>query len=59
LFARFGIAGVVLTIAAGYLAVALLMAVAGIETNLQSLEAIEPEASLGPEDTIPNTVPLR
>jgi putative MFS transporter len=59
LFARFGIAGVVLTIAAGYLAVALLMAVAGIETNQQSLEALEPEASPSPEDAILNTVTLR
>jgi putative MFS transporter len=45
LFNRFGITGVVGAIAGAYLFVALLMLVAGIETNQQSLEALEPEES--------------
>lgn len=43
LFNAFGITGVVGAIAGAYLFVALLMLVAGIETNQQSLEALEPE----------------
>jgi putative MFS transporter len=59
MFGRFGIAGVVLLIAAGYLAVALLMAIAGIETNGQSLEALEPNARTGSGKAMPQTVPSR
>lgn len=43
LFDRYGIEGVIGAIAVMYLSVALLFAVFGIETNQQSLEALEPE----------------
>ena len=57
LFETYGIAGVVGGISGMYLAVALLMAVAGIETNRQSLEALEPDAVPDPApDAVPNTV---
>ncbi len=49
LFNNYGINGVIGAISGMYLAVALLMAVAGIETNQKSLEAIEPEAAAAPE----------
>ena len=43
LFQNYGISGVIVTIAGMYLAVALLTAIAGIETNQQPLEALEPQ----------------
>jgi putative MFS transporter len=45
LFDNYGINGVIGAIAGMYLTVALLFALAGIETNQQSLEALEPEAT--------------
>lgn len=45
LFRPYGIAGVVVAISGMYLAVALLVALAWIETNRRSLEAVEPDAS--------------
>ena len=45
LFDRYGISGVVGTLAAMYIVTALLMAVAGIDTNQKSLEALEPGAT--------------
>jgi len=44
LFEAYGIGGVIGAIAGMYTAVALLFAIFGIETNQQSLEALEPEA---------------
>lgn len=44
LFDRYGIGGVIGGIAGMYLVVALLFAVAGVETNRKSLEALEPGA---------------
>jgi MFS transporter, putative metabolite:H+ symporter len=60
LFNRYGIAGVVCTISGVYVAVALVMAVCGIETNQQSLEALEPEAEMpdAPEGVL-NAAPRR
>nr|WP_244571188.1 MFS transporter [Mesorhizobium carmichaelinearum] len=46
LFDKFGIGGVVGALSGLYLLVGLLFAVAGIETNQRSLEALEPEATL-------------
>ena len=43
LFNRFGIAGVVFAISGAYIFIAILIMLAGIETNQQSLEALEPE----------------
>ena len=43
LFNRFGISGVVFAISGAYIFIAILIMVAGIETNQQSLEALEPE----------------
>jgi MFS transporter, putative metabolite:H+ symporter len=43
LFNRFGITGVVGAISGAYLFIAFLIVVAGIETNQQSLEALEPQ----------------
>jgi putative MFS transporter len=40
---RFGITGVVGAISGAYVFIAVLMMVSGIETNRQSLEALEPE----------------
>ena len=44
LFENFGITGVVGAISGLYLIVALIMAIAGLETNKQSLEDLEPDA---------------
>jgi putative MFS transporter len=44
LFDTYGIAGVVGTIAAMYLALVVFIAIAGIETNQRSLEALAPDA---------------
>ncbi|TAL93169.1 MAG: MFS transporter [Paraburkholderia sp.] len=52
LFNRFGITGVVGAIAGAYLFVALLMLVAGIETNQRSLEALEPEDGSNARDVL-------
>ena len=43
LFNSFGITGVVFAISGAYIFIAILIMVAGIETNQQSLEALEPE----------------
>jgi len=43
LFTRFGITGVVFAISGAYIFIAILIMLAGIETNQQSLEALEPE----------------
>lgn len=48
LFANYGIAGVVGTIAAMYLALVVLIALAGIETNQRSLESLAPESEAVP-----------
>jgi len=56
LFDSYGIKGVIGTIAGMYVVVALLMAVAGIETNQKSLEAIEPGAMV---DEPPVAMPLQ
>lgn len=45
LFNSYGIGGVIGALAAMYLAVALLMTVAGVETNRRSLEALDPGAT--------------
>jgi putative MFS transporter len=60
LFNRYGIAGVVCTISGVYVAVALVMAVCGIETNQQSHEALEPDAEMTdvPESVL-NAAPRR
>jgi len=57
LFRHYGIAGVVGVISGVYLAIALLMAVAGIETNQRSLEALEPDAKPVSPDAVPHPVP--
>jgi putative MFS transporter len=54
LFDSYGIGGVIGTISGMYLAVALLMAVAGIETNQRSLEALDPNDMPTPPDEMPN-----
>jgi putative MFS transporter len=54
LFNNYGIGGVIGTIAGLYLTVALVMGLAGIETNRQSLEALEPEAISKP---LPGAIP--
>jgi putative MFS transporter len=60
LFNQYGISGVVYTIAGLYIGVALIMAVAGIETNQRSLEALAPDASDDPQAAeVPHTAPLR
>ena len=48
LFNGYGIGGVIGALSGAYLVVAVLMAVAGIETNRRSLEALEPGAVLEP-----------
>jgi MFS transporter, putative metabolite:H+ symporter len=48
LFNNYGIGGVIGALAGAYLALALLMALAGVETNRQSLEALDPSAGLDP-----------
>jgi len=59
LFNRFGITGVVGAISGAYVFVAILVMVAGIETNQQSLEALEPEENLEPSDAFPQTATRR
>lgn len=59
LFNRFGITGVVGAVAGAYLFVALLMLVAGIETNQQSLEALEPEEESEAPDVLAHTASRR
>ena len=49
LFDKYGIGGVIGGIAGMYVVVALIFAVIGIETNQQSLEALEPDATPDPE----------
>ncbi|MBB5399480.1 MULTISPECIES: MFS transporter [Paraburkholderia] len=44
LFNNYGIGGVIGALAAGYVAVALIMTLAGVETNQRSLEALDPSA---------------
>jgi putative MFS transporter len=52
LFNNYGIAGVVGTIAAMYLALVVIIALAGIETNQRSLESLAPDA-----EPLPTAVP--
>ena len=54
LFDRYAIGGVIGAIAGMYIAVAVIFAIFGIETNQQSLEALEPEAT---PDLDPSVVP--
>ncbi|MDR5798169.1 MFS transporter [Caballeronia sp. LZ008] len=53
LFNNYGIGGVIGALSAAYLAVALLMAVSGIETNRRSLESLDPDSE---PDTIGDTI---
>lgn len=59
LFNRFGIAGVVGAVSGAYLFIALLIVLAGIETNQQSLEALEPEGDPGAPDVLAQTATRR
>ena len=59
LFNNFGIAGVVFAISGAYIVIAILIMVAGIETNQQSLEALEPDETMDAEGALPQTVPRR
>jgi putative MFS transporter len=59
LFNRFGIAGVVGAISGAYVFIAVLIMVAGIETNQQSLEALEPEENPEPSEAFPQTATRR
>ncbi|AXF06228.1 MFS transporter (plasmid) [Paraburkholderia hospita] len=59
LFNNFGIAGVVFAISGAYIVIALLIMVAGIETNQQSLEALEPEEDGDMEGALPQTASRR
>ncbi|MEM5318314.1 MFS transporter [Paraburkholderia sp. JHI869] len=54
LFDGYGIGGVIGALSGAYLLVALLMAVAGIETNRRSLEAVEPNVL---PDSVPDAMP--
>jgi putative MFS transporter len=59
LFNRFGIAGVVFAISGAYIFIAILIMVAGIETNQQSLEALEPEETLDTDRVLASTATRR
>ncbi|HEX7908668.1 MAG TPA: MFS transporter [Paraburkholderia sp.] len=59
LFNNFGITGVVFAISGAYIVIAILIMVAGIETNQQSLEALEPEEIADAEGVLPQTAPRR
>ncbi|MGF6880306.1 putative MFS transporter [Paraburkholderia sp. MM5477-R1] len=59
LFNWFGITGVVGAISGAYVFIALLIMVAGIETNQQSLEALEPEEEPEASDAFPQTATRR
>lgn len=59
LFNRFGIAGVVGAVSGAYLFIALLIVLAGIETNQQSLEALEPEVNPDAPDVLAQTAARR
>ncbi|MFL9963865.1 MFS transporter [Paraburkholderia sediminicola] len=59
LFNRFGIAGVVGAISGAYVFIAVLIMVAGIETNQQSLEALEPEENPEPSEAFAQTATRR
>ena len=59
LFNRFGITGVVGAISGAYLFIAFLIVVAGIETNQQSLEALEPEEATETHGALPQTAHRR
>lgn len=59
LFNRFGISGVVFAISGAYIFIAILIMVAGIETNQQSLEALEPEELPEAETALASTVTRR
>ncbi len=56
LFSRYGITGVVFAISGAYIFIAILVMVAGIETNQQSLEALEPEEIADAHAAIPQTL---
>ncbi|MFM0490046.1 MFS transporter [Paraburkholderia graminis] len=55
LFSRYGITGVVFAISGAYIFIAILVVVAGIETNQQSLEALEPDEIADAHAAIPQT----
>jgi putative MFS transporter len=55
LFNRFGITGVVFAISGAYIFIAILIMLAGIETNQQSLEALEPEEMSEADGTLAST----
>lgn len=59
LFNRFGITGVVGAISGAYLFIAFLIVVAGIETNQQSLEALEPEEDTDMHEALAQAAPRR
>lgn len=59
LFNRFGITGVVFAISGAYIFIAILIMVAGIETNQQSLEALEPEETLDTDRVLASTATRR
>lgn len=59
LFNRFGITGVVGAISGAYLFIAFLIVVAGIETNQQSLEALEPEENKDMHESLAQAAPRR
>ncbi|RQS24833.1 MULTISPECIES: MFS transporter [unclassified Burkholderia] len=51
-FDHYGIGGVITAVSGLYVLVALILAVAGIETNQQSLEDVEPEVELSAQDQL-------
>lgn len=53
-FKHYGIGGVIGAVSGLYILVAVVLAAAGIETNKQSLEAVEPDA--GPSENLANAV---
>jgi MFS transporter, putative metabolite:H+ symporter len=59
LFNRYGIGGVVSALSGMYLFAAVLMAIAGVETNQQSLESLDPEMMSGTPDAMPSLAPRR
>jgi putative MFS transporter len=59
LFNRFGITGVVFAISGAYIFIAILIMLAGIETNQQSLEALEPEDLSEGEGALASNAPQR
>jgi putative MFS transporter len=59
LFNNFGITGVVFAISGAYIVIALLIMVAGIETNQQSLEALEPQEDGDMQGALPQTATRR